>query len=85
VQIDGLTFLPVSISFTTAAANGSGVVTFGRVQKYWLPLTVTAKATYAKLAAVERITFYRYRFPAGLPPATFAKPRPLPSFRPAPY
>jgi hypothetical protein len=85
VQIDGLTFLPVSIRFTTAVRQGSGSVTFGRVQKYWLPLTATAKATYANLAAEEHITFARYRFPASLPASTFAKPRPLPSFHPAPY
>ena len=85
VQIDGLTFLPVSISFTTAARKGSGTVTFGRVQKYWLPLTASAKATYAKLGAEEKIAFSRYRFPVNLPESTFSKPRPLPSFHPAPY
>jgi hypothetical protein len=84
VQIDGVNYLPVSISFTTAARKGSGVVTYGRVGKYWLPLTATAKATYAKLGIVEKITFSHYRFPPSLPPATFTRPRPLASFRPAP-
>ena len=84
VQIDGLTFLPVSISFTTAARKGSGSITFGRVQKAWMPLTATAKATYAKFGALEKVSFYRYRFPAKLPDSTFSKPRPLPSFRPTP-
>ena len=80
VQIDGLTFLPVSVSFATAARKGSGTITFGRVQKYWMPITATAKATYAKLGAEEKLSFYRYRFPVTLPASTFAKPRPLPSF-----
>lgn len=84
VQIDGLTYLPVSISFSTEARKGSGVITFGRVQKYWLPLTATAKATYAKLGVVEKIAFSHYRFPANLPPATFARARPLSSFPPTP-
>jgi len=60
-------------------------VTFGRVQKYWLVQTASATATYAKLAAEERITVSRYRFPTNLPPSTFARPRPLPTFHPAPY
>lgn len=85
VQIDGSTYLPVSISFTSAARKGRGTITFGRVQKYWLPLTAAAKATYAKLGSEEKIAFSHYRFPANLPDSTFAKPRPLPSFRPTPY
>jgi hypothetical protein len=85
VTIDGVSFLPVSIRFTTQAHAGSGSVTFGRVQKWWLPLKASAQATYAKLAAEEHIVFSRYRFPASLPPGTFEKPRPLPSFRPTPY
>lgn len=84
VTIDGVTFLPTKIRFTTTARKGSGNVTFGRVQKYWLPLSASATATYAKLGAEEHISFYRYRFPVTLPPSTFAKPRPFPSFRPSP-
>jgi hypothetical protein len=82
VTIDGVTFLPVAIRFTTSSHKGSGVVTFARVGKYWLPVSASATATYAKLAAVEHISFYRYRFPAALPASTFEKPHPLPSFRP---
>lgn len=84
VTIDGITFLPNAIRFTTAMRKGSGIITFGRVQKYWMVLTAGAKATYAKLGAEEHITFGSYRFPTALPPSTFEKPRPLPSFRPAP-
>jgi hypothetical protein len=85
VTIDGVSFLPVSISFSTASHKGTGVITFGRIQKAWVPITATAKATYAKLAADERITFSHYRFPDALPVTTFEKPRPLPSFRPTAY
>jgi hypothetical protein len=85
VTIDGITFLPTSIRFTTAARKGSGTIVFGRVQKFWMVLSANAKATYAKLGAEEHITFGSYRFPTALPPSTFEKPRPLPSFRPSPY
>ena len=63
ITIDGVTFLPVSIRFTTVSHKGSGTITFGRVGKYWLPITAIASATYAKLAAVEHLTFSHYRFP----------------------
>ena len=85
VTIDGVTFLPVAIRFVTRAHAGSGTVTFGRVQKYWVATAASAKATYAKTTAVEHITFYRYRFPASLASSTFSTPRPLPSFRPIPF
>ena len=85
VTIDGVTFLPVTIRFTTQVHQGAGSVTFGRVQKYWLPLKASATAIYAKLAAEEHIVFSAYRFPTSLPAGTFEKPRPLPSFRPTPY
>jgi hypothetical protein len=85
VTIDGVTFLPVSIRFATSSHAGSGVITFARIGKYWLPVTALASATYAKLAAVEHITFSHYRFPDALPESTFEKPHPLPSFRPTGY
>jgi hypothetical protein len=85
VTIDGVTFLPVAIRFVTSSHSGSGSVTFGRVQKYWMATAATASATYAKTAALEHLSFYRYRFPTKLAPSTFSTPRPLPSFRPAPH
>ncbi len=85
VTIDGSTFLPVAIEFVTSSHAGSGSVTFGRVQKYWMAITASAAATYAKSAAVEHIAFYRYRFPTALAASTFSTPRPLPSFRPVPF
>jgi hypothetical protein len=85
VTIDGITFLPTTIRFVTSAHSGSGSVSFGRVQKYWMATAATAAATYAKSSTVEHLAFYRYRFPIALAPSTFSTPRPLPSFRPTPY
>jgi hypothetical protein len=85
VTIDGISYLPTSIAFVTTAHNGSGTLTFGRVQQYWMVQSANASGTYGKIVAQERITFGRYRFPSSLPPSTFLTPRPLPSFRPAPF
>jgi hypothetical protein len=85
VTIDGVTALPVAIRFATAAHDGSGSVTFGRVETHWVPTLATARATYAKVVAEERISFGNYRFPTSLPESTFLTPRPLPSFRPPPF
>jgi hypothetical protein len=74
VTIDGITYLPTSISFATDAHNGTGTITFVRAGQYWVPDTATAHATYSKLAARERITFSDYRFPPSLPPGTFVQP-----------
>jgi hypothetical protein len=73
VTIDGNSYLPTSISFETDAHNGSGTITFVRAGRYWVPDTATAHATYAKLAARERITFSDYSFPPSLPPSTFSQ------------
>jgi hypothetical protein len=85
VTIDGVTFLPVSIRFATSSHKGSGTITFARVGTEWLVVSASAAATYAKLAAVEHISFTHYRFPTVLPKSTFEKPHPLPSFRPTAY
>lgn len=79
VTIDGLTYLPASISFTTAAHHGSGTITYSRAGDYWVPVAASARARYENLAASERIIFSHYRFPASLPPSTFDLPRPLPT------
>lgn len=84
VTIDGLTALPVAIHFVTRAHAGTGSVTFGRVQKYWMATAATATATVGKTLAIEHLAFYRYRFPGTLAASTFSTPRPLPSFRPTP-
>ena len=78
VTIDGADYLPLSISFVTRSHAGSGTITFVPIDKYWLPATALAHATYDNLGTTERIVFNRYRFPPALPPSTFATPRPAP-------
>jgi len=85
VTIDGVRFLPDAIRFSTSAHGGTGVVTFGAVQKYWMPLTASAQTNDLKLTAQERILFSRYRFPIALAASTFSTPKPLPSFRPVQF
>jgi hypothetical protein len=85
VILDGVTALPVTITLATRRYDGDVIVTFGKVQKYWMALSATATATTAKSLAIEHLAFSRYRFPTSLAASTFSTPRPLPSFRPAPY
>jgi len=80
VTIDGITFLPVTIDFKSG--TGTGSATFGRDGKWWVPFEVTGSATVEGLAAMERLSFYNYRFPQTLPSGTFSGPHPLPSFNP---
>jgi hypothetical protein len=82
VTIDGVTALPDLIRFSTTVHAGRGDVAFGRVQKYWVATVATATATVAKYLTIERVSFYRYRFPSSLGASTFSTPRPLPSFAP---
>jgi len=80
VVIDGLTFLPREIDFTTgsAAARGIGKLIYGKADKYWMPMLATVDARVGARAARERIVWGDYRFPPALPPSTFVPPRPLP-------
>lgn len=82
VVLDGVTALPAMITFATRRYNGTVIVTFGKVQKYWMAISATATATTAKSLAIEHLAFSRYRFPTSLAASTFATPRPLPSFPP---
>jgi len=81
VTIDGITYLPAAIVFRLGT-DGTGTVTFGRNDRWWIPLEATARAHSEGLPAQERLTFSGYRFPPSLPSSTFAMPRPLPSFAP---
>jgi hypothetical protein len=83
VTVDGVTYLPSAIAFATDAHNGTGTIDFGRAENYWVPTVATARATYAKLAAQERITFMSYRFPTALPPGTFERAHPISAIKPA--
>lgn len=81
VVIDGLSFLPKTISFRTAAgsASGTGVLQYARSTSYWVPIAASVEATMGGKAARERIAWSNYRFPPSLPPSTFVAPKPLPT------
>jgi hypothetical protein len=83
VTVDGLTFLPRSVSFATARHEGQGSVAFAKAGRYWVARSATAQASVPGGVARERLRFSRWRFPASLPRSTFAAPRPLPSPPPA--
>ncbi len=80
VVIDGLTFLPKTIDFTTsnAIASGTGSITYGKQGSHWVPLAATVDATVNGKKARERIEWSDYRFPSSLPASTFNTPKPLP-------
>ena len=86
VTIDGLRFLPASISFVTAQGrvHGSGTINFTKSDRYWVPVLAVAVANVAEDHARERIAFTGYRFPISLPRSTFSVPKPLASETPAP-
>jgi hypothetical protein len=83
LTIDGLTFLPQSVSFETLQHQGRGTVTFAKAGRYWVARSATAQAGVAGGTAHERLRFFRWRFPVSLPRSTFAAPRPLPTPPPA--
>jgi hypothetical protein len=76
VTVDGTTFLPVSIAFRThtKTAEGSGEVTYRKVDRYWMPQTATARAEVNGALETEEIVWSAYQFYPNLPPATFAAP-----------
>ncbi|HUA09347.1 MAG TPA: hypothetical protein VMA98_08745 [Candidatus Acidoferrales bacterium] len=78
--IDGISYLPREIDFTTSSgsAHGHGTLVYGKSGKYWVPLYVTVEASVGGKAARERIVWGDYRFPRSLPASTFVPPRPLP-------
>lgn len=82
VTIDGITFLPTTVSFATRDHGGRGSVSFGKRQKWWVVTTASASAEAPGGSAHERIAFYAYRFPPSLPSATFGVARPLPKVPP---
>jgi hypothetical protein len=78
--IDGVSFLPRQLTFSTASAtaSGTGTIQYGKQGGYWVPLAVTVDAKVNGKPARESIVWSDYRFPASLPAATFVAPRPLP-------
>jgi hypothetical protein len=80
VAIDGTTFLPRVLYFTTSGpnANGTGRIEYAAFGRYWMPVAADVNATVAGKPARERIVWSDYRFPESLPPSTFQSPKPLP-------
>jgi hypothetical protein len=83
VTIDGVTFLPQSVSFATRQHGGQGAVTFAKADRYWVARSASAQAEMPGGLAHEQIAFTDWRFPPSLPASTFAMPRPLPTPPPA--
>ncbi len=79
IELDGRTFLPSLVKFTTSAngAHGTGMLRYSGVDGYWVirEATISAMLPNGKPAR-ERITWSRYRFPSTLPRDTFRVPRP---------
>jgi hypothetical protein len=79
VTIDGVSYLPRTLHFTTSSADarGTGAIDYAPAGKYWMPVLATVDATVNGKPARERITWSDYRFPESLPTSTFEAARPL--------
>jgi len=77
IVIDGVTFLPRSLSYTmhVGANVGTGTLVFGKSDKYWMIGTATASVGDSR----EKIAWSSYRFINAMPRETFAEPKPVPS------
>ena len=78
LTVDGVTFLPAAIAFRIRQNHGSGTITFAKSGAFWVASGASASARVQGGTAEERLTFSHWRFPASLPPSTFAIARPLP-------
>jgi hypothetical protein len=77
VDIDGTHFLPSRIYFKLAGdvARGSGVLTYGPSDRYWVVRDAQVNAHLANgTSAHEHIAWSGYSFPSELPPSTFDTP-----------
>jgi hypothetical protein len=81
ILIDGRTFLPRTIAFTTTNGleSGKGTLDYAPFGHFWMPTLASVEATIDGKPANERIAFAGYRFPPSLPPSTFLTARPLES------
>jgi hypothetical protein len=81
ITIDGRSFLPVAIAFTTTSGTmtGKGELEYAKIGRYLVPTLAVVSAEVAGKPARERIAFNGYQFPKALPPSTFRAPRPLPA------
>ena len=73
VVIDGTTFLPAAIDFTTvsATATGSGTLRYADVDGAWVISEAEASAITGKKKLREHFVFTGYHFPKSLPASTF--------------
>ena len=79
IELDGRTFLPSLVKFTTSAngAHGAGTLRYSGIDGYWVVREADIAATLPNgKPARERITWSKYQFPTTLPPDTFRVPRP---------
>lgn len=76
LTIDGTSFLPLSISFLThnKVTEGSGEVTYQKIDRYWMPQTASARAEVNGNLETERIVWSNFQFYPTLPGSTFAVP-----------
>ena len=82
IELDGRTFLPSLVKFTTAAngARGSGMLRYSAVDGYWVVREAAIAATLPNgKSAREHITWSKYRFPITLPRDTFRVPHSAPT------
>jgi len=82
VQIDGVTFLPVTIHYRIGGgdAHGSGSVHYAKYDRYWLVHEASVAVHMPKgTLANEHIVWSKYQFPPSLPAETFKEPRPASS------
>jgi len=87
IVVDGLTFLPASIRFTSTASGvrATGSIAYAKFGRYWMPVVATVSATVKRRATRERIAWGSYGFPAALPASTFYQPKPAPLPTVAPF
>ncbi|HLX25727.1 MAG TPA: hypothetical protein VKR05_01940 [Candidatus Cybelea sp.] len=80
VSIDGSTYLPRVLYFTTSAegAKGTGRIEYAAFGKYWMPVIAEIDAKVNGKPARERIVWSDYSFFDSLPASTFQPPKPLP-------
>ncbi len=73
VTIDGLTFLPSRLEFTSVqgTVQAKGSLVYAKVDAYWLIQEADVEAPITGERAAERIIWRNYAFPPALPPETF--------------
>jgi hypothetical protein len=73
VTIDGISFLPSTLTFTTVAngVRASGSLAFAKADAYWMIQDAAVDAKLEAGVASERLTFRNFQFPPSLPPETF--------------